>query len=344
VTQADWQIGPADARVTLIVYTDFQGPASARLAAVLSQIRAEFPDDVRLVFRHFALVGIHDKAQLAAEAAEAAGAQGKFWEMHDLLFQTQSAWANLALTDFRALLDGYAGQLGLDTQQFAADLDAGKYAARVETATNTALLVPILQAPFLLFNGLAYAGPVAHWAFATQIKLEKLKDRQYDQSPPEVIDPFRTYLATLHTSQGEVELDLFAEKAPLTVNNFVFLARAGWYDGVPFHAVLPDYVLTGDPSGTGFGGPGYLIPDEINPDLLFDAPGKVGMANTGPDTNGSQFFITLQPRPDLNGRWTLFGRVTRGLEVLSRLAPRNPESDPEAPLRDFIDTVTIEEK
>jgi cyclophilin family peptidyl-prolyl cis-trans isomerase len=141
-----------------------------------------------------------------------------------------------------------------------------------------------------------------------------------------------------------VVLELFAERAPLTVNNFVFLAREGWYDNVPFHAVLPDYVLTGDPSATGFGGPGYVIPDEINPDLLFDAPGMVGMANAGPDTNGSQFFILLQPRPDLNGRWTLFGKVIRGLEVLSRLAPRNPEDDPEAELHDFINSVTIEEE
>jgi cyclophilin family peptidyl-prolyl cis-trans isomerase len=311
---------------------------------VLAQIAEEFPDDVRLVYRHFPLIEIHDKAQLAAEAAEAAGAQARFWEMHDLLFANQAAWANLPLADFRALLDTYAAQLGLDAGQFVADLDGGKFTGRVQAAYDAAIRIPIPHTPFILFNGEVYRGPMAHWALVTLIRLELLKDRQYSQAPPDIIDPFLRYTATLHTAKGDVVIELFAEQAPLTVNSFVFLAREGWYDGVTFHMVVPEYALTGDPSHTGYGGPGYFIPNEINPDLKFDAEGWVGMANAGPDTNGSQFFITLTAMPNLDGQHTLFGRVVRGMEVLRALAPRDPSVNPEAPPGDAILSVTIEEQ
>jgi cyclophilin family peptidyl-prolyl cis-trans isomerase len=312
---------------------------------VLAQIREEYPDDVRLVYRHFPLVDIHDKAQLAAEAAEAAGAQGKFWEMHERLYETYTAWADFSPADFRTLLDTYAEEIGLDTQQFAADLDSGKFTKKVEDAFNAAASIPLPGTPFVLFNGVPYQGPQEHWAFAALIKLERLKEQQYPAAPPDIIDPFRQYFATLRTEKGDIVIQLFAEQTPLTVNNFVFLAREGWFDGVTFHRVIPGFVVqSGDPSGTGFGGPGYFIPDEIAPDLNFDGAGWVGMANAGPDTNGSQFFITLAPLNDLNGKYTLFGKVVSGLEVLSQISPRDPSSDPEAPPGDVIISVTIEEK
>ncbi|MBF8282118.1 MAG: hypothetical protein HW378_1033 [Anaerolineales bacterium] len=312
---------------------------------MLAQIRQEYPDDVRLVYRHFPLVDIHDKAQLSAEAAEAAGAQGKFWEMHELLYETHSAWADLSPADFRTRLDAYAEEIGLDTQQFSADLDSGKFTPKVQDAFNAAVSIPLPGTPFLLLNGIPYQGPQEHWAFAALIKLQRLTERQYAAAPPDIIDPFRQYFATLHTAKGDIVLQLFAEKAPLTVNNFVFLAREGWFNSVMFHRVIPGFVVqAGDPSGTGFGGPGYFIPDEITPDLKFDAAGWVGMANAGPDTNGSQFFITLSPVNDLSGKYTLFGKVVSGLEVLSKLSPRDPSTDPEAPPGDVITSVTIEEK
>ncbi len=312
---------------------------------MLAQIRQEYPDDFRLVYRHFPLIDKHDKAQLAAEAAEAAGAQGKFWEMHDLLYAKYAAWAELSPAAFRPLLTLYAQQIGLEAGQFSADLDHGKFTKPIQAAYEAAMRVPLPGTPFLLYNGEVYQGPISHWAFATLIKLERLKEREYTKSPPEIIDPFKQYIATLHTPKGDVGIELFAEKAPLTVNNFVFLARAGWFDGITFHRVIPGFVVqTGDPSGTGFGGPGYLIPDEINPDLKFDAAGWVGMANSGPNTNGSQFFITLAAANDLSGKYTVFGKVISGLEVLSKISPRDPSTNPEAPPGDMIEFVTIEEK
>ncbi len=347
---------------------------------MLAQIRQEYPGDVRLVYRHFPLVDIHDKARLAAEAAEAAGAQGKFWEMHELLYEKHTAWADLPPADFRKLLDRYAEQIGLDGQQFSADLDGGKFTQKVQDAFNAAVSIPLPGTPFLLFNGVPYQGPQEHWAFAALIKLERLKERQYAAAPPDIIDPFQPYTATLHTAKGDIVVQLFAEKAPLTVNNFVFLARAGWFNGVTFHRVIPGFVVqAGDPTGTGFGGPGYFIPDEINPDLKFDGPGWVGMANAGQNTNGSQFFITLDPasaivydqsgqnttpvpsatataeynqlvqslrnaQANLNGKYTLFGKVIQGMDVVNKLTPRDPSADPEAPPGDVILSVTIEEK
>ncbi len=312
---------------------------------MLAQLHQEYPDDVRIVYRHFPLVDLHDKAQLAAEASEAAGAQGRFWEMHDLLFEQQAAWVNLPLADFRSLLDDFAAQLQLDAAQFAADLDEGRFTPKVQKAYQAAAGIGLPGTPFLLFNGVPYQGPVDHWAFAALVQLEMLEGRQYNAPPPEVIDPFKKYTAILHTENGDIEIELFAERTPLTVNNFVFLAREGWFDNNTFHRMLPGLVAqTGDPSGTGFGGPGYFISDEIVPEFKFDAAGWVGMANAGRDTNGSQFFITLGPLPDLDGKYTLFGKVISGLDVAQQLAPRDPTADPEAPPGDLILSVTIEEK
>jgi cyclophilin family peptidyl-prolyl cis-trans isomerase len=140
-----------------------------------------------------------------------------------------------------------------------------------------------------------------------------------------VLEEGLDYRAVLETSKGRVVIDLFEEAAPRTVNNFVFLALHRFYDGVPFHRVLEDFMAqTGDPTGTGRGGPGYTFPDEIAGGLKHDSAGTVSMANAGPDSNGSQFFITFQPTPWLDGRHAVFGRVVEGEEVLDRLQRVDP--------------------
>ena len=318
---------------------------------MLAQLTAQYPDDVRLVYRHFPLDS-HDKARLAAEAAEAAGAQGKFWEMDELLFAEQANWAGLSVAEFRARLDEYAARLEIDTAQFAADLDGGVFTQKVQDAYDAAthIVLPdgavtsLPGTPFFVINDQPYQGPGAFWAFDALVQLELLKDRQFPAAE-QVIDPQANYTATLTTVRGDIVIELFTAQAPLTVNSFVFLARQGWFDGVSFHRVLPGFVAqSGDPTGTGFGGPGYYIPNEIVPELKFDAAGVVGMANSGADTNGSQFFITLAPTPDLDGQYTVFGRVAAGLEVVQALAPRDPQQNPDAPAGDRILSVTIEEQ
>ncbi len=131
----------------------------------------------------------------------------------------------------------------------------------------------------------------------------------------------------------------------MTANNFVFLARQGFYDGCTFHRVIPGFVAqAGDPTGTGSGGPGYTFPDEFSPSLSHDSAGILSIANARSDTNGSQFFITYAPQPHLDGRHSIFGKVVEGTEVLLSLTPRDPAADPDAPPGDEIRTIVIEEE
>ena len=144
---------------------------------------------------------------------------------------------------------------------------------------------------------------------------------QYFNAPPVTIDPAAKYSATIRTSMGNLEVELFAERSPITVNNFIFLANDGFYDGIIFHRVIPNFMIQGgDPTGTGMGGPGYKFKDELAASLIFDEPGKLAMANSGPNTNGSQFFVTTVPTPHLNGGHTIFGRITQGQEVADAIS------------------------
>ncbi len=134
--------------------------------------------------------------------------------------------------------------------------------------------------------------------------------KQYDSPPEMTIDTSKHYLATIQTNKGNIEIELFPEYAPQTVNNFVFLANDGYYDGVKFHRVIPNFMIQGgDPTGTGRGGPGYKFGDEFKGNPLRHETGVLSMANAGPGTNGSQFFITHSPQPHLDGRHTVFGKV-----------------------------------
>jgi peptidyl-prolyl cis-trans isomerase B (cyclophilin B) len=134
------------------------------------------------------------------------------------------------------------------------------------------------------------------------------------------IDPAKKYTATMETNRGTMVLQLYAAQTPRTVNNFVCLAEDGYYDGVTFHRVIPDFMIQGgDPTGTGRGGPGYTFKDEFDPKLKHDGPGVLSMANAGPNTNGSQFFITHVATPWLDGKHSVFGRVISGQDVVDRI-------------------------
>ena len=144
--------------------------------------------------------------------------------------------------------------------------------------------------------------------------------KQWNSPPTMQIDEQKMYRITMETSQGAIELELYPLHAPKTVNNFIFLAREGFYDGVLFHRVIPDFVIQGgDPTGTGRSGPGYQFEDECAGNPLIHERGVISMANAGPNTNGSQFFITHSPQPHLNGKHTVFGKVVKGLEVVDTI-------------------------
>jgi len=167
--------------------------------------------------------------------------------------------------------------------------------------------------------------------------------QQWPAAPEMAIDPSHVYLANFVTDKGTIVVELLADKAPVTVNNFVFLAREGFYDNTTFHRVLDDFMAQGgDPTGSGTGGPGYRFEDEFHPDLSFSEAGLLAMANSGPDTNGSQFFITFAPTPHLNGRHTIFGKVVEGLDVALALTRRDPQENPDFQ-GDTLQTIEITE-
>ena len=162
--------------------------------------------------------------------------------------------------------------------------------------------------------------------------------KSYSAPPAMTIDESKSYSAIFKTNHGDINVDLFVSQAPVTVNNFVFLARDGFYNDVIFHRVIPDFMIQGgDPDGTGMGGPGYRFQDEFEPSLVFDGPGILAMANAGPGTNGSQFFITVAPTPHLNGAHTIFGKVTSGQDIADAISkvPQGANNRP-------TDQVTIE--
>ena len=232
------------------------------------------------------------------------------------------------------------------------------------------IMIPVLLAIFLMFNQsrqtvppapvtvaptatavatLAATEPAAAAAQATatdspfQIPAAvAARNGKYSAAPPMSIDPKKIYYATFKTVQGDIKVQLFADRTPVTVNNFVFLARDGFYDNTTFHFVVDNTVQGGDPTGTGGGGPGYTIGEEYAPGLVFDKPGLLAMANAGPGTTGSQFFFVLKSAPELNGLRTIFGEVVEGMDVLQKITPRNPNGVVGV-LGDALNTVVIEE-
>ena len=169
------------------------------------------------------------------------------------------------------------------------------------------------------------------------------RNSMYASEPAFNLDLSKSYTATFETEKGDIVVELYADNAPNTVNNFVYLAREGFYDNTTFHRVISDFMAqAGDPTGTGRGGPGYRFADEFHPSLRHEGPGVLSMANSGPNTNGSQFFITLASTPWLNNRHAVFGKVTQGLDVLNKISIRDPMSA-RTP-GDMIKTITITEE
>ena len=166
--------------------------------------------------------------------------------------------------------------------------------------------------------------------------------KKYDRQPEQTLDTTKDYYAIFHTEKGAIKIKLFAQEAPITVNNFVFLAREGYYDGTTFHRVIRNFMIQGgDPTGTGTGGPGYKIKDEFHPKLRHSKPGILSMANAGPNTGGSQFFITHTATPHLDNRHAVFGEVVEGMDVVNAIRERDPQRDRNP--GDKIERVEIQE-
>ncbi len=296
------------------------------LEPVLAQLRQEYPEQVRTVFRHFPLPS-HPLSSLAAQAAEAAGKQGKFFEMTDYLMEKQADWSqpfNGKPDEFKTYLYDTAEDLGLNVDQFKTDLESKEIVDKITGASRIAQEIGLDYTPYILINNTIIQG-IDLRSFTAVIELYNFQTRMFKECPAPLADLEKTYTATLKTTKGDIVIDLFASKAPTTVGSFVFLAEQGWFDDTPFHRVIKGFVAqAGDPTGTGAGGPGYIFGNEINSELVYDKAGMVGMANSGAESNGSQFFITYAAVPELNGGYTIFGQVTEGMDVVESLAEIDP--------------------
>lgn len=302
-----------------------------------------YGENVRVAYRHLPLISIHDKAVITAEAAEAAGAQGKFFEMHDLLYERQQEWSALSEDEMKAKAVEYAKDLGLDAERFAQELDTHVYRDKIIADYEAYQQYGPLSTPTYAVNNVF----VSAQQVVGLIGLFLMEDRMYTEPPPQVIDPNKEYVATIQMEQGDIVIELYAAQVPVNVNSFAFLAQEGWYDGVIFHRVIPGFVAqAGDPTGSGAGSPGYRCDDEIVPTLAYDGPGVVGMASRGPGTSsiGSQFFITYDALPQLDGSYTIIGRVIEGMDVVESLTPRDPDQGGDLPPGDVIKTILIEEQ
>lgn len=344
----DWSRGPADAFITIVEYSDFQCETCREFAETLARLQEKYPDDIRVVFRHYPLIGtpelpVNDKAAIAAQAAEAAGLQGQFWEMHDQLFGRQAEWLAMSVEEFETWATDTAAQLGLDPIQFDSDFHSEVLGQKIQDAWTTGQELGIGTPPFIIFNDGPHSGPIDFDSLDIIIQLDLLARRQFHECPAMQLQPGAAYTATLFTEKGDIVIELFPQIAPMAVNSFVFLAEHDWFDNVTFHRVLPGFVAQGgDPTGTGYGGPGYAFGIEPSASILFDRAGLLSMANSGPTSNGSQFFITYGPAEHLNGQFTILGEVIQGMDVLESLTPRDPSQAANLPTGDLILDVTIE--
>ncbi len=304
-------------------------------------------EDIRVAYRHLPLTSIHDKAVITAEAAEAAGAQGKFWEMHDLLYEKQQEWSSLPEDEMPDVLVGYAEELELDTDRFAEELEDHVYREKILADYEDYQQYGQLATPTYVVNKVFYPSQLGlnPEIISAFVRLVAEPPEQYEGPPPQVIDEGEEYVATLRTSQGDIVAELFADHVPINVNSFVFLAQEGWYDGQSFFYVDPDTAaFSGDPTGMGWSLPftGYTCGDEIRPDLTFDEPGVLALFAPEPGRNSGIFFITYAAQPEFSGRYTIIGRVIEGMDVAQSLTATQP--GPDQPSPDVIEEIVIEER
>jgi cyclophilin family peptidyl-prolyl cis-trans isomerase/protein-disulfide isomerase len=343
----DWSIGPEDASVTIISYSDFQCPYCSQMDPEIMNLYEAHPDDTRVVFRHFPL-SYHELAANGAIAAEYVGDQlgdEAFFDFIGTIFAAQSSWGALSLEEFNTYLkDVIEADFGLVPADFDAILADETYNANVseDYANGTAF---VTGTPFVLMNGipLMYI-PAASFEEAWQFAVD-FPASQYTSCPEFTLDRGKQYFATVETTKGSFVMELFVDSAPTTVNSFIALAEDGYFDDVNFHRVIQGFVAqTGDPTGSGIFGPGYEFANEIDPSLSYNSRGIVGMANSGADTNGSQFFITYSPQPALNGGYTIFAYIVEGMDVVESLQAIDPNNPVAGIEPDKIVSITISEE
>lgn len=346
ISDEDWVVGAENPSIAIIEYCDFQSQDCAQFDSVLDRLLEKYPQDLQVVYRHFPSVD-HDKALLAAQAVEAAALQSEdsFYAMQEMLYESQEEWLNQPVEKFQTWLQRQSGVIGLNIKQFSTDMISDRIEKKISDAQVAASKVDVEATPIVIINGSIYRGPRDFLNLESIIKLQRLEEKQFSACPDTVIDEKKSYQAVLETTTGEIKIELYPQEAPMAVNSFVYLAKNGWYDRQYFHNVVENVVAqAGDPSGTGFGGPGYYLPVEVNQDVKFDQEGVVAMYQVKPGQNGSQFFITYKPMTEMDGKYTIIGKVIEGMQLLNGLQTFSPAQDGEIPDENIIISITVEEK
>lgn len=323
--------GKVNAPVTIIEYGDMQCPACSEIQPGLQTTINAVSDTVELVFRHFPLTSIHDKAQIAAQALEAASLQNKFWPMHDLLYAKQGDWSSKPVTDFVGLLTSYAKVLGLDPARFQQDLNSKQVIDRVDRDVKDAQTLQLNGTPSIFINGRAVQ-PDAFMQTGTTLA-DQLRTYAQQRAeaiansaaasmnfpkPEEVIDPKALYQMTLKTTKGDIQFELDPKLAPVNVNSTVFLAQKGFFSGSPveLNDTQLGAVLFGSASRQG--NPGYICGTEPPAANSFVKGGVVALLGDSLG-NTTQLVVTYSPTQQFESQFTVIGHVTGGLDVVKSL-------------------------
>jgi cyclophilin family peptidyl-prolyl cis-trans isomerase len=320
--------GAKNAPVTLIEYADLQCPSCAAVHPQLKATLDQVSDTVRFVYRHFPLISIHDKATLAARAAEAAAIQGKFDDMVDLLYTEQITWTKTPVAEFTATLKAYATQLQLDPAKLETDMASAAAIARVERDVDSGTSLQLSGTPSLFIDG----QPFPREALADPNIVQQIRDyaarraatlpqgaAAFSFEKPEMVtEKDAVYEMTIETSKGNVVVELNTALAPVNVNSVVFLAQKGYYDNTPVDRNFadPGAVLWG--SAAIDGNPGYQC-DSETANANFAEAGVVALNTTGPETSSASLVFVYNPSDRLNGQFTVVGKITAGLEIAKSL-------------------------
>lgn len=343
ITDADLVIGPADATYTFITYSNFTCSHCANLEPVLVALQELYPQDVRLVFRYVTTGSI---STLSAQAVEAADLQGKFAEMKDAIFAAQATWWEFSDDEFRAWLDERAAEFGMDVDQFNADMENENISNKIIFNRSQVDDLGITGTPTMFVNNRQYSPYQDRSIFtlATMVRVMEISD-QLLGSCPAVDTSFDGDLqAVISTTQGDIVVDLYEDQAPNTVAYFKYLADNGWYDNNDVFISTDEYIVSGDPSDTLYGGPGFVFYNEISEGSMDEEGLLVSFNRLGTGYNSGLFMLTKGAVTDFSGDISIFGKVIEGMDVLNSFSEHTYSLDSADWVFDTILSITVQEK
>ena len=343
ITDADLVIGPDDATYTFITYSNFTCSHCANLEPVLVALQELYPQDVRLVFRYVTTGSI---STLSAQAVEAADLQGKFAEMKDAIFAAQATWWEFSDDEFRAWLDERAAEFGMDVDQFNADMENENISNKIIFNRSQVDDLGITGTPTMFVNNRQYSPYQDRSIFtlATMVRVMEISD-QLLGSCPTVDTSFDGDLqAVISTTQGDIVVDLYEEQAPNTVAYFKYLADKGWYDNNDIFISTDEYIVSGDPSDTLYGGPGFVFYNEISEGSMDEEGLLVSFNRLGTGYNSGLLMLTKGAVTDFSGDISIFGKVIEGMDVLNSFSEHTYSLDSADWVFDTILSITVQEK